>query len=126
MEKGEVFQVGGPGGPEAGKWGKQRLQVASGRGSYFDALRAQWDYNSDWSDRRDGDKHEVLVLVLSKPLVPDANLEAQGSQAAQASRGRTRLPEACALCPPPCCLGGMARPLSFLSLNLGTQLRGVS
>ena len=124
-EKGEVFQAGGP-GPEAGEWGQQRPQAASGRGSYFDALRAQWDYDSDWSDKRDGDKNEVLVLILSKPLVPSENLEAQRSQAAQASRGRTCLPEAHTLCPPPCHLGGVARPLSFPFLNLGTQLRGVS
>ena len=42
--------------------------MASGRGTYFDALGAQWDYNGDWSDRRDGDEHEVLVLILSNLL----------------------------------------------------------
>ena len=124
-EKGVVFQAGGP-GPEAGEWGQQRPQAASGRGSYFDAVRAQWDYDYDWSDKRDGDKNEVLVLILSKPLVPDEKSEAQRSQAAQSSRGRTCLREAHALCPPPCRLGGGARPLSFPFLNLGTQLRGVS
>ena len=124
-EKGVVFQVGGP-GPEAGEWGQQRPQAASGRGSYFDAVRAQWDYDCDWSDKRDGDKNEVLVLILSKPLVPDEKSEAQRSQAAQSSRGRTCLREAHALCPPPCRLGGGAQPLSFPFLNLGTQLRGVS
>lgn len=124
-EKGVVFQAGGP-GPEAGEWGQQRPQAASGRGSYFDAVRAQWDYDCDWSDKRDGDKNEVLVLILSKPLVPDEKSEAQRSQAAQSSRGRTCLREAHALCPPPCRLGGGARPLSFPFLNLGTQLRGVS
>ena len=111
-EKGVVFQAGGP-GPEAGEWGQQRPQAASGRGSYFDAVRAQWDYDYDWSDKRDGDKNEVLVLILSKPLVPDEKSEAQRSQAAQSSRGRTCLREAHALCPPPCRLGGGARPLSF-------------
>ena len=111
-EKGVVFQAGGP-GPEAGEWGQQRPQAASGRGSYFDAVRAQWDYDCDWSDKRDGDKNEVLVLILSKPLVPDEKSEAQRSQAAQSSRGRTCLREAHALCPPPCRLGGGARPLSF-------------
>ena len=94
---------------------------SSGQGHVF-APRAQCDYNTDWSDRRDVVKNEILVLILSKPLVSHGKLEAQRSKISQASRGRTHLPESSTPCPPPCCLVRVAQTLSLPFLTLGMKL----
>lgn len=54
-------------------WSKGREvgDRAPSRSTYFGALRAQWDYNTDWSDQRDVDKDKILVLILFTPLVSD-------------------------------------------------------
>lgn len=57
---------------------------------YFGALRAQWDYNTDWSDQRDVDKNNILVLILFKPLVSDGKSR---SSKAKSPRSSVQLPD---------------------------------
>lgn len=91
-------------------------RLAAGRGMCLGALRAQWDYNPDWFDRRHGGKNEMSVLVTSSPLVSDGKMEAARCTVSLVTRS---CPESTAPWPPSCCLFEAARPLALPVLTVG-------
>lgn len=91
-------------------------RLVAGRGMCLGALRAQWDYNPDWFDRRHGGKNEMSVLITSSPLVSDGKMEAARCKVSLVTRS---CPESTAPWPPSCCLFKAAWPLAPPVLTAG-------